>query len=55
MSSYTLWMLCHDCGYEWRADFTPQGFALHADGEECIECGSDNIESTGEYNGPGAA
>lgn len=48
MVRYCLWMLCHACGMEWRADFTDDGFALDSTGEECIECDSDNVESTGE-------
>ena len=46
---FMLWMLCHDCGFEWRAEFVIEfGSPVNLDsaGEECIECSSNNIEST---------
>lgn len=56
MRTYTLWMLCHDCGYEWRAEFhkggSDSGIAVDSAGEECIECQSNNIEDTAEYQEP---
>lgn len=54
--TYTLWMLCHDCGYEWRAEFyangIDKGINVDSAGEECIECSSNNIEDTAEYREP---
>ncbi len=38
------WITCNDCGHEYVADFSPQGYAADSAGENCIECGSNNLE-----------
>jgi len=46
--------LCHNCGFGWIAPLAEDRgdmVAISGSGEECPECGSDEIETTGEYHG----
>lgn len=57
MSNAATWnVLCHDCGYEYLAEYYSNGidagYAVDSEGEECIECGSNNIEATNEWYPP---
>lgn len=45
------WVRCEDCEHEYATDFEAEHgllFACHKSGEECIECGSANIEVVNE-------
>lgn len=53
----SFWVTCNACNHTWVVDFVLDHGALYPTDEECIECGSNDLEldSGGEYFGAGGA